>query len=684
MKRHAAGRTPPPPPATASATVPAAVPGGLSSSWAIEWAIAIGLALLVGVVFGRAAWFEFVALDDERYVTANLHVQRGLSAAEIGWAFTNVDLGLWIPLVWLTYMVDHALYALRPGGWHATNVFLHAAAAAGLFAVLRWQTGSLGRSACAAAIFAIHPLRAESVAWVTERKDVLSGVFTVATLASYTWYARRGGVGRYATVLVCFLAALMSKPSVVPLPLVLLLLDAWPLGRLVPGEAGWITAARKLVTEKLPLLGMSLAVSLATVIGLSKTIAESEGPGFGQSLPQRLVAMIVCYGDLITRMAWPVGLAYRPDAGSLPAAWQVAASMVLLLAAVAAAVLWRRRQPAVPIGLLWYGVMLLPVSGIVSQGAETRPDRFTYLPQIGLAIALVWVLADLLGGSGRTAATEAPGRRLRGAIVGFVTVAVLAAMAWRQTGFWRDSQTLFARSVACAPELPRARGSLGSALLQQGLVQDAMSQFRQAAELAPGVAHTHYNLGRGLQAEGDLEAALAAYARAVQLRPDFGQALNNLGNVLNQLGRHEEALQPLRKAVQLEPENAEAHFNLGVSLLRTGDAVGAVEQQTLATRLKPSQPAFHNKLAESLVAAGLPSEALAAAAEAIRLQPVYPAARLNLGKCLAAVGRLEEAVTALQEAREQALKKGQPQIAAAAEEAMTAIAGTRGPAPGNQ
>ena len=631
---------------------------------ASAWIAALLLAAAVVGVFGRCVGFDFVDFDDPRYVSANPRLREGFSPATIAWAFTNVDVGLWIPLVWLSFLADRDLHGLSAAGCHATNVACHALAAAGLFGVLRWQTGSTCRSMLAAAVFAVHPLRAESVAWVTERKDVLSGVFTVATLAAYTWYVRRGGPARAFAVVVAFALALMTKPTVVPLPLALLALDVWPLGRWRPGDRDSSPILRTLLLEKLPLLALSAAVSVITIVGSAAAIGEHADLDARRGAAGRVVAAVVCYGDLLARLAWPVGLAARPDAGRPVPAVQAAAAALLLAAAAAVAWRLRKTRPEALMAAAWYALMLLPVSGIVGQGAESRPDRFTYLPQIGPVVALVWLGA------------AAGARRLpRPASVaaGLVIVAALAGIAWRQTGFWRDSITLWERTVACDPDLARGRASLGSALLERGRIDEALVQFNRAAELAPATAATHYNLARALQAAGRLDEAVARYVEAIRLRPGFAPAHNNLGNALNQAGRFAEAVAPLREALRLAPEDAATHFNLGTALLRTGDAATAVRHHATAVRLDPAKPAFHNKLAESLLASGRADEARTAATEALRLRPTYPAARLHLGRSLAALGRRPEAEAALRQARAEAAAAGDAGVATAVDEALAAL-----------
>lgn len=614
------------------------------------------LLLAVVVVFGRAISFEFLNFDDDRYVVANRHVQRGFGPTEIRWAFTNLDVGMWIPLVWLSFMLDHMTHGMSPAGCHATNVVAHAAAVGGLFLFLCGATGCRWRSGLAAALFAVHPLRAESVAWVTERKDVLSGLGTVATLAAYARYSQLPSWPRYAVVVGCFSLALMAKPSVVPLPVALLVLDFWPLCRAPTRFDAW----HRLLLEKLPLLAISSAVCAVTLAGSADAMTDRADAIRG--LSSRGVEMVVTYADLAARMSWPANLAVR-FAGDPPTIRQFAAGAGMILMLTAVAWRWRWREPALLAGWLWYAVMLLPVSGIVSQGAEARPDRFTYLPQIGLAIAVAW-LAGAIGSS----ATTGDDRR-RQIVIGACGAVVvgLALACWRQVGFWRNSVTLWERSVACAPDSERAESLLGNALQDAGRSDESLPHYLKAIAMAPNSPFPHYNIGRWMHRAGRLDEAGAAYATALRLRPDFAEAQNNMGNLLIQSGRFEDAIVPCREAIRLDPSSAEAAFNLGTALLRTGSVGEAADRLKAAVSLRPDRPAYWNRLAEALLATGRPAEAASSAREAIRQREVYPAAHLTLGRALAVAGDIDAAADQLGVAREQARRVGQHQIAEEAE-----------------
>ena len=351
------------------------------------------LLLAVALVFGQTVRHDFVNYDDNAYVYENPQVAGGLTAHGIAWAFTSFHVSNWHPLTWLSHMLDCQFYGLHAGGHHLTNVLLHAATAILLFLVLRRMTGDLWPSAFVAAVFAIHPLRAESVAWVAERKDVLSGLFFMLTLGAYAGYARRPfSLGRYLTVVLLFALGLMAKPMLVTLPFVLLLLDYWPLGRIGPHRRTGISSFRRVVVEKIPLLALTAASCVATVIAQgTAVIAIDVIP-----LPSRIANALVSYVAYMGQLFYPAGLAvlYPHPEGGLPI-WKVAASSLVLAGISAAALVWRRRFPYLFVGWFWYVGMLVPVIGLVQVGLHAMADRYTYLPQIGLCIAVTWGVAQL-------------------------------------------------------------------------------------------------------------------------------------------------------------------------------------------------------------------------------------------------------------------------------------------------
>jgi tetratricopeptide (TPR) repeat protein len=545
-------------------------------------------------------------------------VVRGLTRPGLVWAFTSVHAANWHPLTWISHMLDCQLYGLHPGGHHLTNVLLHTATVIVLFLVLRQMTGALWRSAFVAAVFAIHPLRVESVAWVAERKDVLSGLFFILTIAAYARYARRSGsFARYGLVLLLFALGLMCKPMLVTLPGVLLLLDYWPLQRMKTRKLS------ALVLEKLPLLALSAASCAATLLAQHKAI-ESTG---SFTLPLRLGNALVAAMIYLGQMVWPAGLAVfypYPSVQHWPA-WEVALAGMLLAVLSWVACQLRRTQPWLLTGWLWYLVMLLPVAGIIQVGAQSHADRYTYLPQIGLYMALTWL--------GAKWCLE---RRIGRAAVGGVTTGVLAALgfcAWMQAATWKDSQTLWTRALACTTDNYVAHFKLGVLFLQKEEFDQAISHFQNAVRIRPGYAKAHNDLGGALLHEGKLDEAIFHLQRALQLNPGYGQAENNLANALLQQGRIDEAIGHFQRALQLEPANP-GIMNILSWLLAVSpqpslrDGSKAVDLALRANALTGgANPAILHTLAAAYAEAGRFSEAVDTAQSAMHLA----AAQSNTG-----------------------------------------------------
>jgi protein O-mannosyl-transferase len=497
--------------------------GRREQRWRVP-AVCLVLAAITFAVFGQTLTHEFVDFDDNHYVYENPVVTQGLTLNGIAWAFTGAHASNWHPLTWLSHMLDCQLYGLHPGGHHLTNVLLHTATVIVLFLVLRQMTGALWRSAFVAAVFAIHPLRVESVAWVAERKDVLSGLFFMLTLGAYVRYARLPwSWARYGLVVLLFALGLMCKPMLVTLPVVLLLLDYWPLQRVESRKfAG-------LVMEKLPLLALSAAGCVVTLWAQQKAIQ----PAALASLSLRLGNALVTCMVYLCQMVYPAGLAalYLYPHNGLPT-WEAALAGTLLAGLSVAAWGERRKQPWLLIGWLWYLVMLLPVVGIIQVGDQAHADRYTYLPQIGIYVAVTWLVAQ--------------SRTSRVAFGGLMSgvLAVLMVCAWKQTAYWKNSETLWTRTLAC---------TTGNYIAQ-------------------------YNLGNILALEGKTDEAINHYQNAVQIRPGYVKAHNNLGNVLLQKGRAEEAISQFQQSLQLQPDDPESQNGLAWLLatcpeasLRNGD-----------------------------------------------------------------------------------------------------------------
>jgi len=596
------------------------------------------LAGTVGIVFGQAIHFDFVNLDDPLYVSDNPHVVHGLSDREIAWSCAHLRGGQWLPLVWVSYMVDSQCYGLWPGGYHLTNVLLHALTAMLLFLVLRRMTRTLWPGAIVATVFAIHPLRAESVAWITERKDMLSGLFFMLTLAAYVGYTRRPfSLFRYLTVMACFVLGLMAKPMLATLPFVLLLLDYWPLERLRPMPGAlrsrrWGEAFR-LLLEKLPLLTLSAIACGLTVAGSREGMASLTEVPWGL----RIANVPISYVAYLGQVFWPRGLAvpYPFPKEGYPC-WEVVGAVLLLVAISTAAILLRKRHPYLLVGWLWYLGMLIPVIGLMQAGEQSRADRFTYLSQIGIYLGLAW--------SGMYVCGRWPAVRWPVCLASGLVLVSLAACARRQTSYWRDSETLWTHTFLCNCQNATAHENLAKALSHMGRSAEALGHYQQAVRIKPGFAEAHYHWGVALDDLGRLSEAVGHFEEAVRLKPRDAEAHNALGSTLARLGRTSEAMEQYQQALQIEPQHYAAHNNLANTLSNAGRLSEAVEQLRDAVRIRPDFAEAYINLGGALADSGRHAEAIENYQQALHLKPDFASAHYNLGNSLFCLARLPEAI----------------------------------------
>jgi tetratricopeptide (TPR) repeat protein len=583
--------------------------------------LAVGglLLLAVALVFSQTVRFDFVNFDDNDYVYENLHIRKGPTWPGLVWAFSSFHASNWHPLTWLSHMLDIQLYGLWAGGHHLTNVLLHAASVIVLFLVLRRMTGRLWPSAGVAALFAIHPLHVESVAWVSERKDVLSGLFFALTLAAYLGYVRRPfSVLRYLLVVFCFALGLLSKPMLVTLPFALWLLDYWPLGRWKPfagavaaTEGGFVPAfPRRVILEKVPLILLAAASCAVTMMAQTTAMAALEGIPWTTRAANAMVSYIVYLGQSL----WPASLvAFYPYTRDALSWWTVAGSVILLASVSVVVVMWRRNRPYLLLGWLWYLGMLVPVIGLVQVGAQARADRYMYLPLIGPSLALAWASIELTG--------ESLIRRRLCGMAWLLVLVALTAMASQQASYWRDSETLWKHALTATSRNWQAHNHLGCVLADRGRFGEALAHYEKSLEIQPNEAKTHYNLGNALSRYGQADRAIAQYQKALEIRPDYVNAHSNLGTALAGRGQFADAIAHYQKALEIAPDNAEVQNNLGGALLRHGQLAEAIAHYQKALEITPDNVNVRRNLVTALSARETILKSLAERQDALQVRP---------------------------------------------------------------
>ena len=604
------------------------------------------LALVTLLAYLPVCHHSFVLFDDSDYVTDNRMVQAGLTWAGIKWAFTTGHASNWHPLTWLSHMLDVQLFGTGPTAPHVVNVLFHVANTVLLFIVLRRLTGALWQSTWVAALFALHPLHVESVAWVAERKDVLSAFFFLLTLWAYGKYVESSRVRNsrsgawYGCALLLFALGLMSKPIVVTLPFVLLLLDYWPLRRLAIGD--WQLVTRHLVREKVPFFLLSALSCVVTFVaqhkgGTVRSLASfSVGERFGNGL--------VSYGQYLGRTFWPVELAvFYPHPGQWPAG-QVMLAGVLVAGLCLGAAWLGRRFPFAVVGWYWFVGMMIPVIGLVQVSNQSMADRYTYLPLIGVFMIVAW-------GAGEVVARWELPKVVVGIAAGGVAVAC-AAGTEAQLGYWRDSESLFRHALAVTKDNFVAYNSLGNALLEKGQVDEAIAHFQKTLEIQPDYADVHNNLGNALLQKGRVDEAIAHFQRALKILPNHELAHYNLGNALLQKGRVDEAINQFQKALEIRPDYADAHNNLGNVLLQKGRVDEAITQFQKALATQSDFADAHNNLGAALLEKGRVDEAITQFQKALGIQLNHSNAHYNLGNALLRKGQTDEAITHYQKALE--------------------------------
>jgi tetratricopeptide (TPR) repeat protein len=631
--------------------------------------VCFGLVAVTWAVFGQTLAHDFVNFDDHVYVYDNPLIIRGLSAEGITSAFTHTHARNWHPLTTVSHMLDCQLYGLNASGHHLTNVILHTISVLLLFLVLNQMTGALWQSAFVAAIFAIHPLHVESVAWIAERKDVLSGLFFMLTLGAYAWYAQAPSPPRYLLVVLLVGFGLMAKPMLVTLPFVLLLLDYWPLARIGGQRSEIGSRLRRLITEKIPLFLLSFFSCIATLF------AQRQNPTAIDQLPfvWRLNNTFVSYVTYIWQMLWPARLAvFYPYPNNRVPIVEVILAISFLVSVTLLVIYLRRAKPYLVTGWFWYLGMLVPVIGLVQVGEQVHADRYTYLPQIGLYIMIAWTAGDLLLES-----TARVHRALASAVAAIAIVS-LGVRAFGQASYWKNSETLWNNTLAVTGENDVAHNNLGFLFLRRGQLDEAISQFQAALNIRSRNSETHYNLGAAL-IQSNLGNALARkqlwdeaidhLQEAVRLRPDYADAYFNLGSVLFQQGHIEQAIAQWRKALAIRPRDAEAHRNVASALRGQGNVKEAISEYEQALNIAPEDSVVLNNLAWILATSPDASMRDGARAVTLAVKSVQisgggdPNFIRTLAAARAEAGQFAEAVATAETAKTLASIQNKPELA---------------------
>jgi tetratricopeptide (TPR) repeat protein len=642
--------------------------------------VCLGLVAVTWAVFGQTIRYHFVNFDDDLYVYNAPAIQSGLTLKGIAAAFVGQHAHNWHPLTTISHMLDCQLYSLNAGGHHATNVILHTIAVLLLFWVLQQMTGAPWKSALVAALFAVHPLHVESVAWVSERKDILSAVFFFLMLNAYNRYAREPSVMRYLAVAVFFAAGLMSKSMLVSVPIILLLLDYWPLRRFEQPsliiEKTKISECddqrciiRRLYLEKIPLFVLSAVVCIVTFV-LQKRTAGAIPP-----LPflWRVQNAFVSYVIYVWKTLWPARLAvFYPHPNDTLALWEVIFAILLLLAITTTAIVFRKQRPYLLTGWFWYLVMLIPVIGIVQVGEQGHADRYTYLPHIGLFVAMVWFAINVV-----TFRRPKP----QVALTIAVAVLIILALAWTafiQTSYWRDSEALWTHALAVTSDNDIAHNNLGYLCADRGELDKAISHFESAARIRSGKRDPHYdlasafvqmNVADALAKKGRSDDAMVHYEEAIRLQPNYADAYYNRGSLLFAKGRIDEAIADWETVLEMHPNDADAHTSLGNALLQKGSLREAIAHYVTALGLAPEDPHSRNNVAWILATASDSSirdgaRALGFAQEAVQLSGGRePQFLRTLAAAYAESGRFSEAIAVSQQAAVTATMQGKPDMA---------------------
>lgn len=588
-----------------------------------DWSICLGLILAVVAIYARTAGFDFVNYDDAEYVTLNNHVRTGLTPAGIRWAFTGIVSANWMPLTLLSHMLDVQLFGLRAGLHHLTNVLLHAFSAVLLFLCVRRATahcaaGSRGASVFVAFVFAVHPLHVSSVAWIAERKDVLSTFFGFVALYQYLRYIESRGPMRYLAMTAAFCLGLLSKPMLVTFPFLLLLLDLWPLRRLGPKCSEW----RKLLSEKLPLFALSAASAVVTYF-----VQRSAGAIQPIAPLTRGENAFLSYITYIGQTFWPMRLAVLyPYPKSIPA-WRAALAFAVVAAISIIALRSWKKRPWLTAGWFWYAGTLVPVIGFIQVGEQAHADRYMYVPIIGLTIVVAWGALEAIA--------KWPVLKTPLACAGIASCAACMALAWNEAGYWRNGETLFTRAVAVTENNADALNNLGSVHYSRGDYSGAIAYFEAALRAKPDDLAAHNNLGIAATRAGDYTAAAAHFEAALRGKPDYPQAQNNLALVLFRQGDYASAIPHLEAAIRAEPEYAEAQFNLGMVYSALGNFNDAIPHLEAAIRIQPGYTEARYNLGLASLHTGDLNSADSQFEAALRAEPAHAGANFYLGVTIA-------------------------------------------------
>lgn len=578
------------------------------------------------LVYWQTFRFGYVYYDDDRYVYENDFIRTGLSGQSLAWAFKTFYFANWHPLTWISYLIEYQFFGLNPNIEHAVNVGLHAAATILLFLSLIRMTEKQWRSIVVAAVFALHPLHVESVAWIAERKDVLCTCFVMATLLAYARYTEKKSAKRYVLVIALYSLSILAKPMAVTLPFVFLLLDWWPLRRIDPSRLRY--SLNRVAVEKIPLFVLSSLASVLTFLAQRMGGAVISAHAF--PLADRLSNSIVAYVRYLAKTLWPTDLAvlypFKPPAQGL-----VVVASILLILATFGALRTVRSRPYFFVGWFWYLGMLVPVIGLVQVGLQSIADRYTYVPMVGISLAIVWSCADII--------ERYPATRRPIAVITTVMFAALITTTYKQAGYWSSSQRLFQHTLDITHDNVAIENNLGVVLYREGQREEAASLFRQALVVEPDNAGAETNLGVVLGEEGKASDAIALFRKALLIDSTYVDAHINLGHQLLQAGQFGSAEPELVEAIRLKPRSAISHADLGLLFAIREQYVDAASELKESVRLDPTNGEAYSNLCFAFLRLGRLSEALNACSTALRIKPELLSAKVNLARVFASSGQ---------------------------------------------